>query len=614
MLERLVLTRTSLLAMAFTALCATCARAQDVDESALRYYAAQGQVKRVEAEARRLSALNPDWTMPEDVWSARAPVGDEGPFWTLLAAGDMDGLKRALAQRQIGEPGWAPSDDLLRKINKKELRDQIMSKAGQSQWYAVAEMATDQLKGRYGDDVELAWTVAEAFARTDRRDEAKSIFVGILKRSDDQAERRITVLKALALLPMADVEQLLDMGRNAPTGGSEFAMLATDLARGRIAALLRNERQAPIDAGELAAFETFAESSQEPGPAELVAWLALKENRLEAALKWFQLAHARSHDASSAHGLAQTLWRLGKIREAEEVAFASRDSALPNAILFVDMFEAQLTRPSTQPVEPERLMRFAKVTIETRSGEGAQALGWYAFKSCQFATALDWFRHASAWLPRETTILGLALSLQRLKRQREFMELVNRYDGLFPSVVGVIFKDGREDVAGPCDGPATPQRPRLQDAAGDKGLRSSVQVPQPDKVSDQRAAASQMAKIKDFPMAVAAENPLRFPESGEPKTKPFAGRPRDPDQRPLVARRVAGVTAMPYETGGLKLAPGWTGASDPSETPLADSPPAQGTIASQMGLNAPTSAPPNGRMSNTVSASGAQAVSLRLRR
>jgi hypothetical protein len=614
MLERLRASRGGLMALVLSFSDLPCAQAQEVDESALRYYAAQGQTQRVEAEARRLSELNPGWSMPEDIWSARLPMGDEEPLWALFTAGDLDRLKRAIAQRQTAEPGWLPSDDLLRKLKLKELREMILGRAAKSQWFHICDLATERLKGEISNDAELSWIVAEAYARCDRKVEAKAILSRVLQRSAEANERRTTILKALALLPMRDVEQLLEMGRKNEGGAPEFEELTNDLTRGRIVALLRGERDGAIDPEQLAVFEASAEMGQGSEAAELVAWLAFRGNKLDAALKWFQLARARSGDSTSAHGLAQTLWRLGKVREAEDIAFNSRESVPANMILFIDMFESQLTKATVQTVEPDRLLRYAKVALEARSGEGAQALGWYAYKSCQFETALDWFRRASAWLPRETTILGQAVSLQRLKKPRDYMELVNRYDGLFPSVVALAFKDGSEAFGGACSGPDKREQSPSLKISDRKGKHSATQVPQPDNVFDQRVDVSLPVKAKEFPVAVAPENPLRFPEPAGSKTKLIVARASDPHQRPILARRVSGVVAMPYEQPDLKLSPGWNGDSAPSVTPSVDSAPAQGTIASQTAPNFLHPARTVGMVEHSVNTSGGQAVATRLRR
>jgi tetratricopeptide (TPR) repeat protein len=559
--------RIALLAALLTPLAAA---AQGVDETALRFYAAHGQRARAEAEGKRLAALHPGWRVPDDIWTARPGQADEKPLWALFASGDLDGLKRAIATRQRAEPGWRPSDDLARKLARKEMRITLLGKAKASQWLAVADLAGEFGKSGDVDDVELAWAVAEGFARSDRQPEAFALYAAILTRRSDAKERSATIHKAISLLPMADVELLLAMGKTDSNGAPEFAALAIDVTRGRIAALLHDERQTPLEPAELAAFETYAKSADDAGQAGLVAWLALKQNRTADALAWFKLAIARGGDAMIAHGLAHTLLRQGMRREAEEVAFAWREPLVNNAILFIDVLESELTKPIPPAIEPERLARYARVTLESRSGEGAQALGWYAYNSCQFETALDWFQRAGAWLPKEATIYGQALSLQRLKRQRDFIELVNRYDGLFPKVVALIFRDGRETPPGPCDQP----RARMAEETIRPATLAAIRVPQPGSALAQEPNAA--VKRGDFPIAVSPENPLRFPDAARGANEGF--RPRGAEARPLVARRVGGVTAMPYEQLGFTLLPGWNGAAEPAGISVSEQRPARGTL------------------------------------
>jgi tetratricopeptide (TPR) repeat protein len=546
------------------------AQQRAADETALRFYAAQGQLKRVEKEAQRLAAQHPGWTMPEDIWTARPGQADEKPLWALFSADDIEGLKRAIAERRRSEPGWRPSDDLARKLRRKELRKSVLAKAGSAQWLTVADLAGDFGKGGDVDDVELAWAVAEGLARSDRQPEAFALYGAILTRRSDPKERSATIQKAIGLLPMADVELLLAMGKTDASGAPEFAALSLDVTRGRISAILHDERKTALDPAEMAAFEAQARGSDNADEAGLIAWLALKQNRPADALGWFKLAIARGGDAMVAHGLAHTLLRLGKRREAEEVAFAWREPLVNNAILFIDVLEGDLTQPNPPAIEPERLSRYARVTLDTRSGEGAQALGWYAYNACQFETALDWFRRASAWLPKEATVYGQALSLQRLKRSKEFSELVNRYDGLFPKVVALALPD-RNELPGPCDAQVAARTAAFD--GGRQNLATALRVPQP--ATNTAPDATLTMRRAGFPAAVSPENPLRFPEiarSAEPL------RPRAAEARPLVARRVGGVTAMPYEPLGFALLPGWNGQAGPGDIAAGERPPARGTL------------------------------------
>src|SRR5262249_43766361 len=151
---------------------------------------------------------------------------------------------------------------------------------------------------------------------------------------------------------------------------------------------------------------------------------------------WFKLAIVRGGTAMVAHGLAQSLLRRGQLLESEEVAYAWRNSIANNSIFFTDILETRLTAEIPPQIASERLARYARETIETQSGEGAQGLAWYSYNWCQYDKALEWFERAVAWHPKEATVYGYALALRRLKRSREFIEIVNRYDGLFPMVVG----------------------------------------------------------------------------------------------------------------------------------------------------------------------------------
>ena len=547
------------------------AQQRSVDETALRFYASQGQAKRVEAEGRRLSALHPGWSMPDDIWTARPGQADEKPLWALFSADDLDGLKRAIAERKRLEPGWQPSDDLARKLRRKELRKTVLAKAGSAQWLTVADLSGDFGKRGDVDDVELAWVVAEGLARSDRQPEAFALYGAILTRRSDPRERSATIQKAIGLLPMADVELLLAMGKTDTAGAPEFAALALDITRGRIGAVLRDERKTALDPAELAAFDARARASDKADDAALIAWLALKQNRPADALGWFKLAIAQGGDAMVAHGLAHSLLRLGKRREAEEVAFAWREPLVNNAILFIDVLESDLTQPDPPELEPDRLARYARVTLESRSGEGAQALGWYAYHACQFETALDWFQRASAWQPKEATVYGLALSLQRLKRGKDLAELLNRYDGLFPQVVSLALPDTRAEAPGPCD--PQPVARTAMPGASRAGLFNAIRVPQPAGTALPDAGLSM--KRAGFPAAASPENPLRFPEvarGGE------LFRARAAEVRPLVARRVGGVVAMPYEPLGFALLPGWNGQASPDDRGVADRQPARGTL------------------------------------
>ncbi|MFV0280407.1 MAG: hypothetical protein ACK5JM_06565 [Rhodoblastus sp.] len=571
------------------------------DESALRYYAQLGQMDRVNTEIERLVRLYPGWTPPLDLFNGQPP-GDptEDAYWELFAADRFDELRAAINARKKEEPQWQPSKDLADKMRRKELRIRIMDFWKKGKWQDLVDYVKSDNYDAEDADVDMLWTIAEAFAKTKQADDATSVYMSILKSKADQAARLATIQKAMANLRMADVEKLIAAGRYDASGRSEFAPIMVDIVRARISAFLHDERAEKIPQNELSVFEAYARENKDPNQPGLVAWYYYKTKSFRDALDWFKIALERGGDAMIAHGLAHSLRELGMRRETEEVAYAWREPLVNNLILFIDILERDLTLEYPPYIEPERLARYAKVTMDVASGEGAQALAWYAYNSCQYDVAYQWFQRAVAWFPKEATVYGYALTLQKMKQTKEFWDVMNRYDGLFGKVLEIIFPDGLYHPPTPCEELANARLRPQQQATGGYTVPGSYPGAPPQGVPLQNLTAAQaagyvqngqygaswayqqqqrveMPKIdrKLFPVAVDPENPLRYAATAAPnahapsqfaqaaaqialQAEPFRG------PYPLVAARVPGVGRMPYERFGFSLLPGWNGVSGPT--------------------------------------------------
>jgi hypothetical protein len=551
-----------------------------VDEIALRYYASLKQTARVEAETRRLRRLHPDWQPPADLWTYRAGRPDEARLWELFAADRLDELRAAMAARRVTDSAWMPSSDLEQKLRRKEQRIGIIASARERRWSDVAKAAGDWRADVAADDLETLWLIAEGLSRTARTAEATQVLDNVLVTSLGPSERIATMRKALGLLPLAEVERLLQRGRLEGGGRGEFDAIANDIVRARISAVLRDEASADVSAADMAGFEEFAKAAPNPNEAALLGWYALKRSDPHQALDQFKVAIAKGGDATVALGLALTLRQLGRLRDAEEVAYAWREPLPANMTLFIDVVAQELSQRAE--LDPKRLERYGDVTLLTASGEGAEALGWYAYNACQFEAASEWFRRAVAWLPRETAVFGYALSLQRLKRHRELVEIVNRYDGLFPTVVELVFPaaqrpaddscrkvPGRADAfrggmsagSSPIERPAAPSL-RLAETPRQAGWSA---VPLPDRL-DIAERGRKIPSGAEFPIVVDPENTYRAGRTGA-KLPAGSWRAADPIAPVTEARRVPGVAAMPYERLGRNLASGWNGIQQPSATP-----------------------------------------------
>lgn len=315
-----------------------------VDETALREYVRQQRPDRVELETRRLERLHPEWKPPADLWTARPSGPDEAPLWELFENNDLDGLRKAIVERQLAEPGWQPSGDLTDKIKTRELRAALFERAAAGQWAQASKLADENGLSGGTSDIELLWIVAEGLARTDRSREAAALYQFVLTNRTVAAERTATVQKALATLSMAEAEKLIAMGKVGPDGRSEFDAIRLDITRARISAILRNDPGNAVEPGDVAALEDAARQSSASGDARLLAWYDYRLGRFDAALDWFKTSLAREGDAMTAHGLALTMLKLGLRRDAEEVAYTWREQLANNMILFIDILETDLTK------------------------------------------------------------------------------------------------------------------------------------------------------------------------------------------------------------------------------------------------------------------------------
>ncbi|MCX7900201.1 MAG: hypothetical protein N2444_09000, partial [Methylocystis sp.] len=364
------------------------------DDYALRYYASQRQMARVNSELLRLKRLYPNYEPPRDLYEKPGNGGaDEEELWRLFASDKVDEMRAYIAQKQRMTPDWKPSADLSTKLRRKELRLKIAAFFKAEKFLDLV----DYIKGENVDldelseDIDVVWTIAEAYARAKQHEEAVATFKRVLTTSKDAHIRRATVQKAMAAMRMADVETLLASVEGGSEVAGDFAPLLIDITRARIAAWLHDERARRPTPEEIEKFEIYARDSRDANQIGLVAWYYFKRRETDRAFEWFKLAIEKDGDATIAHGLAHTLQRLGRAREAEEVAYAWRETLANNFILFLDILGADLMREVPPYIETARLARYAQATMEVASGEGAQALAWYAFSSCQFDVALTWF-------------------------------------------------------------------------------------------------------------------------------------------------------------------------------------------------------------------------------
>ena len=209
--------------------------ANEIDISALRYFASQNDLARVAAEIRLLRAEHPGWEPPQDLFSQTKNGEAEKPLWELFAKHDYAGVRAAIAEMQQNNPDWQPSSDLAGKLDLAEANDKLVQASDAQQWGAVIDIAAANKMLLTCADVDALWRTAEALARTDDEPRAVEAYRYILTTCAKPEERLATVQKASQLLKSPEeLDELMRLGKRLPSGKSEFDSVRFDLIRQKV--------------------------------------------------------------------------------------------------------------------------------------------------------------------------------------------------------------------------------------------------------------------------------------------------------------------------------------------------------------------------------------------
>ena len=124
-------------------------------------------------------------------------------MWDLFTAGRFDELRTAISVRQSADPGWQPSEDLARKLNRGTLRSAARAAVRDGAWEAIIARVKASQETVQNLDIDIAWTLAEAYARTGDLAQASTVYRTLLTEQTDAGLRLATVQKAMAAMPIA---------------------------------------------------------------------------------------------------------------------------------------------------------------------------------------------------------------------------------------------------------------------------------------------------------------------------------------------------------------------------------------------------------------------------
>ena len=393
----------------------TSAQPSRVDETALRYFAQQGDTARLEAEIARLRSLYPGWEPPADPLAI--PQGGDpqlDALWSLYADGRYPEVREAIAERQRNEPDWQVPQDLLDRLAVAEARRRLVNASDLEQYETVVRVAAETPSLLTCADVDVLWRVARAFARTDRPTRSLDAYRYVLDNCDDANERLATVQMANEDLDRAAVDQLLALERTGPDGTGEFRAVRIDFARSAIAAA-GDDPEAEVGPGDAALLAEVAEETRSASDHLLLGWFHLAQADPADAEAAFRSSFDLEATAEAARGLALSLIELRRFADAEEIVRPYAEEGEDDREVYAAAAANLIAQLPPPDLSSEQLQTIVAVAAATADANLAQQLGWYAYSMNQFATADQWFATALGWAPdAEPAAFGQALVRQRV--------------------------------------------------------------------------------------------------------------------------------------------------------------------------------------------------------
>lgn len=421
-----------------------------VDESALRYFARQGDTRRLEAELARLRALYPEWKPPADLTAPATTVDAElERMWRLFGEGKISEVRAAIAQRNATDPSWQPPADLAEQLDRAEAAQRLVNASNARQWEQVIRIGTETPTLLTCANVDALWRVAEAFTQTNRADRARDAYSYVLTHCPNPADRLATMQKALPALPEQMTLALLGQER-----AGEFSAIRDDLARRHIGKAAE-EPSLSATPEEISRIEALAGAASTPDDATLLGFYALRHNDPAKATTWFKTALSRNGGAKAAEGAVLALSAAKDHQQAEELGSQWLQAGAANRKAYLDAATSLIAQDPPPRLSATVLERIAKTVSAERYPSGASGLGWFAYNSGQIGAAETWFETALAWdRGQEQAAYGLALTRQRLRDQAGLRALVAEW-GPRSQRIADILRPGRRGTA-----TAAPETPR----------------------------------------------------------------------------------------------------------------------------------------------------------
>ena len=204
------------------------------------------------------------------------------------------------------------------------------------------------------------------------------------------------------------------------------------------------DTKAPLAPELLARLSAATEKVRSVSAASAFGWYDYAHRDWAGAAAWFGNGLAWSPDQKGSvkivEGYSASLQNQCRFGEAETAAASRMDDDSSGALrrIYVDSVSNRLARQKAGvALASDEAEHLAASTIASQSANGAQALGWYAYRSRQFPAAVAWFGKSVGWEATEGNVFGLALAYRRNRDSEGLAQLMSVYGSRFRSLESI---------------------------------------------------------------------------------------------------------------------------------------------------------------------------------
>jgi hypothetical protein len=248
-------------------------------------------------------------------------------------------------------------------------------------------------------------------------------------------------------LTAEDLESFINELMTYVTAADDIGIVEDGLIRGLLEASLRTGQPLPERFDErLRMLMERAVATNNQVDIELLAWSAFQIEDWEQSNRWFEMMPEENQDPKVLEGKVLALKHKGDWLTAFRKAQEWRDLSDGLGRIYINLGAPYMLPQRPEKFEPQFLAEYAGKTLELQRGEGAEALGWYAYNIRQLKTAHEWFLQAVQWDETDTGAYGLVLTARAARDLELFTEYKRIYGPVYPLIAETEFSPCGNDT------------------------------------------------------------------------------------------------------------------------------------------------------------------------